>query len=293
MSFTALLTEARVRGFAVASLILVFLWFGAMRFSGDDPAQLFALAEGSVLFAPFAAGMSAGELAIMIGIFEILIALGLISGLIGQLRYSNMATWGIVAWSTVSLSLMLTNPVWIDALGGFPAIGKGQTLIKHLTFLGLALTLLHGDSDRTMTLRRLGGLITAGGIALVLLWIGGMKFTLLEAEGIQPLIETSPFLAWTYGFLSVQGLSNLIGVVEIVAAFALLSAWHFPRVGMVGALLCTATFITTLSFMLTLPAWEAARGFPFIGGSGQFLIKDLVLLAGTLVIARIAVLRSA
>jgi uncharacterized membrane protein YkgB len=34
------------------------------------------------------------------------------------------------------------------------------------------------------------------GLAIVLLWIGGMKFTAYEAEGIKPMVANSPFMGW-------------------------------------------------------------------------------------------------
>ena len=36
------------------------------------------------------------------------------------------------------------------------------------------------------------------GLVLVLLWIGGMKFTAYEAEGISGLVANSPLMAWAY-----------------------------------------------------------------------------------------------
>ena len=36
------------------------------------------------------------------------------------------------------------------------------------------------------------------GLVIVLLWIGGMKFTAYEAEGIEPLVANSPLMGWVY-----------------------------------------------------------------------------------------------
>src|SRR5271166_5704348 len=56
----------------------------------------------------------------------------------------------------------------------------------------------------------LGQHVIRYGLVLVLLWIGGMKFTAYEAQGIKGLVENSPLLSWAYAVLSVQGFSNLI-----------------------------------------------------------------------------------
>jgi uncharacterized membrane protein YkgB len=127
----------------------------------------------------------------------------------------------------------------------------------------------------------LGGRLLRAGLALTLLWIGGMKFTEIEAQAIRPFIENSPLFAWTYPVLGVQGMSNLLGVTEIAIALAILSRPWFARIAAVGSLLGVLTFLSTLSFLITTPgAWaDDIGGFPAIGALGQFLIKDVALLA--------------
>ena len=58
------------------------------------------------------------------------------------------------------------------------------------------------------------------GLVIVLLWIGGMKFTAYEAEGIRPLVANSPLLRWVYHAMSVGGFSSLLGVFEIATRAA-------------------------------------------------------------------------
>ena len=50
-------------------------------------------------------------------------------------------------------------------------------------------------SDR---LKSIGLSIARYGLVIVLLWIGGMKFTAYEAEGIKPLVANSPLMSWVY-----------------------------------------------------------------------------------------------
>jgi reactive chlorine resistance protein C len=64
-------------------------------------------------------------------------------------------------------------------------------------------------------LNRLGIGILRFGLVIVLLWIGGMKFTAYEAAGIAPLEIHSPLMNWLYYLLGERNLSNLLGVVEI------------------------------------------------------------------------------
>jgi uncharacterized membrane protein YkgB len=54
------------------------------------------------------------------------------------------------------------------------------------------------------------------GLVLVLLWIGGMKFTAYEAEGISGFVTNSPLMSWVYSVFSIRGFSSLLGATEIV-----------------------------------------------------------------------------
>jgi uncharacterized membrane protein YkgB len=123
------------------------------------------------------------------------------------------------------------------------------------------------------------------GLVLVLLWIGGMKFTAYEAHGIKGLVANCPLLSWAYAVLSVQGFSNLIGVTEVLIGL-LIAAWPFSAgLAAAGSALAVGLFLTTLSFLLTTPGvWEASQGgFPALSVvPGQFLFKDVVLLGAAL-----------
>lgn len=122
------------------------------------------------------------------------------------------------------------------------------------------------------------------GLALVIFWIGAMKFTAYEANGIQPMVANSPLLGWLYVFLSVQAFSNLLGVVEIAIAVMIALRPISPKVSALGSALAVLMFVTTLSFLFSTPGWEPSLGgFPALAVvPGQFLLKDLVLLGAAL-----------
>lgn len=134
--------------------------------------------------------------------------------------------------------------------------------------------------DPPALLNRAGGVTVRYGLVLVLLWIGGMKFTAYEAEGIRPFVENSPLFAWTYPLVGVQGLSNFLGAVEIAVGLLIAARPVSPRLSSAGSLLAAGMFLSTLSFLVTTPAaWVAeSGGFPVIAVPGQFLLKDVVLL---------------
>lgn len=122
------------------------------------------------------------------------------------------------------------------------------------------------------------------GLALVIAWIGFMKFTTYEAIGIQPLVASSPLMGWMYNILSVRGFSAGLGAVEVtIAALIALRPW-FPKASAIGSGAAFFMFLTTLSFLFSAPGWEPSLGgFPALSSSvGQFLIKDVVLLGAAI-----------
>ena len=56
------------------------------------------------------------------------------------------------------------------------------------------------------------------GLVVMVAWIGLMKFTVYEAEGISPFVAHSPLMSWVYGLMSVRGFSDVLGVVEVAIA---------------------------------------------------------------------------
>lgn len=118
------------------------------------------------------------------------------------------------------------------------------------------------------------------GLALVIAWIGALKFSAYEAQGIQPLVANSPLMSWLYDIFSVNTFSALLGILEIGTAVLLAVKPWLPRASAAGSVLAIGLFLATLSFLFTTPgAGEtAAGGFPLLSSTGQFLVKDVVLL---------------
>jgi uncharacterized membrane protein YkgB len=124
------------------------------------------------------------------------------------------------------------------------------------------------------------------GLVAVLLLLGVLKFTRVEAAGLRPLVGNSPLMSWMYGVLSVQGVSNVIGAIEIAIATLIALRPLSPRASFVGSLGAVVTFLLTVSFLFSTPgAAQLKYGFPVLGDAGQFLIKDVVLLGASFWIA--------
>ena len=123
------------------------------------------------------------------------------------------------------------------------------------------------------------------GLVLVLLWIGGMKFTAYEAEGISGFVSNSPLMSWAYSVFSVQSFSALLGVTEIAIALMIAARPFSARAAFVGSGLAVGMFLTTLSFLAHDPGRVGGIGWRIPGLSvvpGQFLVKDFVLFGASL-----------
>jgi uncharacterized membrane protein YkgB len=129
-----------------------------------------------------------------------------------------------------------------------------------------------------------GSFLIRYGLVVILIWIGILKFTQYEADGIRPLAEHSPFFSWAFAFLSTRAFSNILGVIEITTGILIALRPLSPRLSAIGSVAAILTFLTTLTFIVSTPGViQEGWPFPFISPSpGQFLIKDLVLLGAAL-----------
>ena len=124
-------------------------------------------------------------------------------------------------------------------------------------------------------------------LPVIFFWFGGMKFTTYEAEAINGLIANSPLISFLLGIFSTQGISNLIGTVEIIIGGLIAARFIAPRLAQIGGYAAAATFALTASFFLTTPGVFE----PSVGGlgisvlPGQFLLKDIGLFALSLFVA--------
>ena len=133
---------------------------------------------------------------------------------------------------------------------------------------------------------RLGTVGIFASLAVIYFWFGGMKFTAYEAEGLVPLVQNSPLVFWMYDIFSVRGFSTFLGFVELTIGLLIAGRIFSPALSAIGGLLSAGLFTTTVSFMISTPgAIEPSLGFPAISvAPGQFLLKDIGLLAGSVLV---------
>ena len=127
---------------------------------------------------------------------------------------------------------------------------------------------------------RMGEEALRWGLVVIFMFFGTAKFAAYEAAGVAGIAKDYWLFFWLYPLGGEQFASNFIGAVELTTGLMLALGSRFTLATLIGGVMGVCTFLITLSFMLTAPAtFEEGYGFPFLGSSGQFLLKDLVLLA--------------
>jgi uncharacterized membrane protein YkgB len=261
--------------FVTLSLSALLIWFGLMNISGASASILERWLTGHAFLSDLM--QYKVEIRWLLGGTQTAAGLVIILHSVPE-HIKRYAYWYILVLCAFSLSLLFTNPVWMKSLGGFPAIGSGQGLLKYLTIAGLALWCLGKRQSKPVML---------AGLILVLGWIGAMKFTIPEADGIEPLIKSSPvFNWWLPVYFDKLQASYFIGVVELITVVCLSGYWWNRKAFLFGLFLAAGTFAVTLSFMVSYtPTWNASLGgFPYLSSAGHFLLKDLPLLAACCVL---------
>ncbi len=128
-----------------------------------------------------------------------------------------------------------------------------------------------------------GGLFIRYSLVAVLLWIGALKLTEYESVGVYNHASHSPLLAWGYHLVNVRVFSVILGAFEWTFAILIAIRPISPRLSALGSFGSIGMFLITLTFLLTTPgAWQMNYGFPFLSLTGQFLLKDLVLLGAAI-----------
>jgi uncharacterized membrane protein YkgB len=136
------------------------------------------------------------------------------------------------------------------------------------------------EIDAGSMIETAAGFLARYGLVIVIGWIGALKFTSYEAQGIQPLVANSPLMSWLYDIFTVNTFSSLLGVFELVTAMLIAIKPFSPKLSIVGSIMAVGLFAATISFLATTPGIgePAAGGFPALSMTGQFLIKDVALL---------------
>jgi uncharacterized membrane protein YkgB len=128
----------------------------------------------------------------------------------------------------------------------------------------------------TTAARRISGPFLRLSLAVILAWIGALKFA--DPSPVVGLLQASlPFLA-------VNAFVYLLGAVEIVVAILLVTGIALPFAGLVTV----GLFAGTLTIFVIAPG---VTGLPLLTLAGQFLLKDLGLMAAAVNVIAMAPVR--
>jgi uncharacterized membrane protein YkgB len=124
-------------------------------------------------------------------------------------------------------------------------------------------------------------------MVLIFLSFGYQKWFAYEAQVLIPYISNDPLISWLYPVFGHRGASWLLGVSEwLFGALLFLGFWS-KRLGILGAIGSTITFVTTVTIIPFMPnGWDPMAGFPAMAGNVPFLMKDVVLLAASIYLLR-------
>src|SRR5882724_5268580 len=150
--------------------------------------------------------------------------------------------------------------------------GITEMLINALANVLTKLGLLREDADYHLL---------RASMVIMFFFFGYQKWFAYEVERLIPFISNGPLIFWLYPLLGMRGATLFLGVSEwTFGTLVFLGFWN-KRLGILGALGSTATFVATVTIIPFMPeGWDAAAGgFPAMTGNVPFLMKDVVLLA--------------
>ncbi|MCS3899981.1 putative membrane protein YkgB [Bradyrhizobium japonicum USDA 38] len=126
--------------------------------------------------------------------------------------------------------------------------------------------------------------IVRASMVILFFFFGYQKWWAYEADRLDPFISNGPLIWWLYPAFGHQGASWFLGVAEWTFGALIFAGFWSKRLGILGALGSTGTFIATVTIIPFMPdGWDAAAGgFPAMTGNVPFLMKDVVLLAVSL-----------
>jgi uncharacterized membrane protein YkgB len=297
------------------SMIIIFLLFGYQKWFWYEAQTLIPFISHGPFISWLHPVFGIQGASWFLGVSEWLICALLVLGSRNHTLGALGSLGSIVTFVCTITIIPFMPDAWAASSGGFPAMG-GNTpfLIKDVVLLAVSVYLLkeslirvpdpEASNDFIKTLTRAAGRLglldseldyklLRASMVFIFMMFGYGKWFEYAARLMVIYITHGPFIFWLYPVFGVRGESRFLGTSEWLTGTLLFTGFWNKKVGMLGALLSTFTFLSTVTIIPFMPnGWApSAGGFPAMTGEVPFLIKDLVLLAVSVYLLKQDVMR--
>ena len=170
------------------------------------------------------------------------------------------------------MNRLANETVSVNGIGSTDAHPAARRLTELLAYALAKLGLLRDDAEYHLL---------RAAMVIVFFFFGYQKWFAYQVDRLSPFNSNGPLIFWLYPLLGMRVVTLFFGVSEWTFGTLLFLGFWNKRLGVLGALGSTATFVATVTIIPFMPeGWDAAAGgFPAMTGNLPFLMKDVVLLA--------------
>jgi uncharacterized membrane protein YkgB len=131
-------------------------------------------------------------------------------------------------------------------------------------------------------------------MVVIVFFFGYQKWFQYEADALVPYISHGPLIFWLYPAFGIRGATYFLGASESLFGVLLFLGFWNKKLGILGALGFCFSMISTFTIIPFMPGgWAAsAGGFPAMTERVAFLMKDLVIFAGSFYLLKQDVVRA-
>jgi uncharacterized membrane protein YkgB len=283
------------------SMVIVFLFFGYQKWFDYEAQVLIPYISNGPLISWMYPVFGVRGASSFLGVAELLFGALLLLGFWNKRLGAVGALGSVVTFlSTVSIIPFMPDG-WAASAGGFPAMhGNVPFLMKDLVLFAASAYLLKQDVLRVSPRAAATFFNTDWDynllrtcMIIVFAFFGYTKWFEYGARAMVAFITPGPLIFWLYPAFGLRGAAHFLGVSEWLTCALLITGFWNKKAGIIAALLCTATFTSTVTIIPFSPGgWAAsAGGFPAMTGDVPFLMKDVVLLAVSIYLLKQDVMR--